>query len=84
MFRRFLIIGLILVGAGVVAGFIPSGECGSVFAPRDTDGDLFNSAFSTVPDCSQALDLSVVTWALIGAGAVCLLAAGVRRLTASH
>lgn len=52
--------GLAVGLVAVVLGFVKSGDCGSVFQPRDTSHDTVDALFgSPPPDCTQALDLTV-------------------------
>lgn len=73
--KRMIWVGLGLVLVGVVLGFVESGECGSVFQPRDDSDDAFNTLLggSPPPDCSTALDLTVPVWVLIGLGILALV-----------
>lgn len=67
-------IGAAAVVVGVVLGFVKSGECGSVFQPRDATADAVNAAFGFLPpDCTTALDLTVPVWVLIAGGLVLLV-----------
>lgn len=52
--------GLAVGLVAVVLGFVKSGDCGSVFQPRDSSHDTVNTLLgSPPPDCTQALDLTV-------------------------
>ena len=78
--KRLGWVGAALVLLGVVLGFVKSGECGSVFQPRDDSNDLVNAAFGDIPpDCTTALDLTLPVWILIGVGVLLLLVALVNR-----
>lgn len=73
--KRMIWVGLGLVLVGVGLGLVKSGECGSVFHPRDDGDDAFNALLggSPPPDCSTALDLTGLVWLLIVVGAVALV-----------
>lgn len=72
---------LILIGIGL--GFVPSGECGSVFQPRDEFAADVNRMWdqlhggSGVDVCATAMDLTVPVWGLIILGGVVLVTGGV-------
>lgn len=75
--------GVVCIAAGLVAGFVKSGECGSVFQPRDTRTDAVNDVWAQLngqppwsPDCRTALDLTAAVWVL-GVVGVALVVAGI-------
>jgi hypothetical protein len=76
MVKKLLWAGLALILVGVALGFVKSGECGSVFQPRDEIAASVSQLLgSSVADCSTALDLTIPVWILIGAGVVGLVGA---------
>lgn len=64
-----------MVLLGVLLGFLKSGECGSVFQPRDDSRDLTIGLLGggPPPDCSTALDLTLPVWILVGTGVVLVI-----------
>lgn len=70
--------GLAVVLVGVALGFVKSGDCSSVFIKRDEFNDnvadrLAAAGLGTgAPDCSNALDLTIPVWGLLGVGGLLL------------